>query len=143
VIPDLRSYPNGTEMDVHGKKISAYLNHHGESHRKRVSAVISNRSASADILSNTMFILEERITDKAGKCAHLTGQRPLWLALFNDYWLTDLHTYKYALSRLSLEHPFDKILLVRGNGKVEALYDVEAAPPSEEQQAITVTPGGR
>jgi hypothetical protein len=40
---------------------------------------------------------------------------------FNDYWLAAIDTYKYALSLLSLDHAFQKILIIAGDGSVEHL----------------------
>jgi hypothetical protein len=58
---------------------------------------------------------------KAEKCKHLVTRGPLWLALLNDYWLTGADTYRYALSMLSVKHPFDKILIVDNNGTVDEI----------------------
>lgn len=89
---------------------------------EKVMAVIEHRGAGASrhILTNAWCILEGRIVDKTQKCAHLT-HRPLWLALLNDYFLADAETYRAALSRISRHHPFDRILVVSGDGAVEAL----------------------
>lgn len=121
LIADLASFPSDQPIELHGNTITPYLNHHGAPGYKKISAVITHRSASPDILSNTQYILEDRICVKGEKCVHITG--PVWLALLNDYFLTNLHTYKYALSFLALAHPFEKILLVGSDGTVEVLYE--------------------
>jgi hypothetical protein len=127
-IGDLASLQEDRKIEINGNKITVYLNHHGQTDLKKVSAAFMNRSSNPNILTNVTQILEDRITTKAKKCAHLNDGRLLWLALLNDYWLTDANTYRYALSRMSLEHPFQKILLVGGDGSVEPLYDDKSRP---------------
>jgi hypothetical protein len=121
-IADLASLETDRKIQINCNNITIYLNHHGEAHFKKVSAAFSNRSSNPDILSNVTQILEDRIATKAKKCDHLRTRAPIWLALLNDYWLTDADTYRYAISRLSLEHPFEKILLVNGDRSVNPLY---------------------
>ena len=84
---------------------------------------VNNSLEVARILSNVTQILEDRIVTKAKKCDHLRGSAPIWLALFNDYWLTEADTYRLALSRMALEHPFQKILLVNGDKSVDPLFE--------------------
>ena len=36
----------------------------------------------------------------------------------HDYWLEDSETYRQAIEALSISHPFEKILLISGNGSV-------------------------
>ena len=82
-----------------------------------------NRSSNSNMLANVTQILEDRILTKARKCLHLDRTRRIWLALLNDYWLTEADTYLYALMQMSLEHQFQKILLVNGDGSVHLLYE--------------------
>jgi hypothetical protein len=74
------------------------------------------------ISSNVEFILSDRIHEKAVKCLKVT-HRPLWLALFNDYWLAEPDSYRVAMRHYSAQHPFEKILLVLGNGEVHSIYE--------------------
>jgi hypothetical protein len=122
-IADLASLETDRKIQVSGNNITICLNRHGETHFKKVSAAFLNRSSNPDILSNVTQILEDRITTKAKKCGAFRSAGPIWLALLNDYWLTDADTYRYALSRLSLEHPFEKILLVDVDRSVKPLYE--------------------
>ena len=122
-IANLASLETDRRIQIHGNSITIYLNHHGEMGFKKVSAAFMNRSSNPDILSNVTQILEDRITTKAKKCGHLRGIAPIWLALFNDYWLTEADTYRFALSRVTLEHPFQKILLVNGDKSVDPLFE--------------------
>jgi hypothetical protein len=122
-IADLQSLQIEHKIQINGNAITVFLEHHGETQLKKVSAIFMNRSSSPDILSNATKILEDRIVTKTKKCLHLLSRSPMWLALFNDYWLTDADTYRSALSRLTLQHPFQKILLVNGDGSVHNLYE--------------------
>ena len=122
-VSDLSSLQEDRKIEINGNKITIYLNRHGQTDLKKVTAAFMNRSSNPNILANVTQILEDRITTKARKCAHLNDGGPVWLALLNDYWLTDADTYRHALLRMSLEHPFQKILLVAGDGSVEPLYD--------------------
>lgn len=89
---------------------------------KKVVGIIMNANSSPDILRNAWDILEDRIIDKASKCRSLAFSGPKWLALLNDYWLADNETYRQAIESLSADHPFEKILLVSGNGSVSVLH---------------------
>jgi hypothetical protein len=125
-VGDLTVLNQDRKMEVNGNEITIFINWHGQSDFKKVSAVFMNRSSNPNILSNVMQILEDRIVTKARKCINLVANGPVWLALFNDYWLTDADTYRYALSKMSLEHSFKKILLVSGDSSVKPLYDEES-----------------
>jgi hypothetical protein len=120
---DLASLATEREVLICGNSITIFLNRHGEppTRFKKVSAIVHHRSASADILANTTRILEERIKVKAEKCWRLKHGGALWLALRNNYWLSDPETYEQALSSLSLVHPFSRILLVNDDGSVVSL----------------------
>lgn len=122
-IANLESLQTDRKIQINGNAITIYLNHHGEPHHKKVSAVFINRSSNPDVLLNVTQILEDRIATKTRKCGHIRSRGPIWLALLNDYWLTDADTYRYALSRLSLQHPFQRILLVKGDRSVDTLYE--------------------
>jgi hypothetical protein len=111
------------KIEVNGNKITIYLNQHGEPGYDKVSGAFGHRSSKPNILTNVMQILQGRITTKATKCLHLSGANPIWLALFNDYWLTEADTYRYALTQMSIEHRFQKILLVGGDRSVETLCE--------------------
>ena len=118
-LSDSEFFTTATEIEIHGNPIAISRNHHGEAHCKKLVAMFPHRHSNPDILSNTWQILEDRINVKAKKCAALVGRKPLWLALFDDYWLTDAHAYKYALSSFSPMHSFEKILVVDGHRRVD------------------------
>lgn len=62
-----------------------------------------------------------KIAVKTTKCSSLPFVGPKWLALLNDYWLADNDTYQQAFDSFSVDHPFQKIVLVSGNGSVSVL----------------------
>jgi hypothetical protein len=117
-----RTFPRQHHLQIHDNPISIYLDHHDDPVQKKVTISFMHRNAVADVGANTRYILKERVETKAVKCSHLIARGPLWLALLNDYWLTDADTYRYALSLLSLQHPFAKILIVSGSGIVDTIF---------------------
>ena len=90
---------------------------------KKVVGIVTNANSSPDILRNAWGILEDRIVVKASKCGSLAFAGPKWLALLNDYWLADNETYQQAIELFSVDHPFEKILLVSGNSSVAVLHE--------------------
>jgi hypothetical protein len=108
-------------IEINGNEITLWLDYHGQTNFDKVSAVIANCNSSPNILSNVISILANRIATKANKYLHLQKRGSIWLALLNDYWPADADTYRQALLRLTLDHPFQKILIVGGNGSVEHL----------------------
>lgn len=102
----------GNEINV---RIVAYQGRDDE----KIHGVVAHRNSSPDILRNALSTLADRVAVKAAKCQSLTG--PVWLALLNDYWLADAGTYRQALEMHAPAHPFEKILLVMGNGAVTEL----------------------
>lgn len=114
----------GTEVSevVLGNRIAIHVAADDRPSDKKVVGIIMNQKSSSDILQNAWSILENRIVVKAEKCRSLAFDGPKWLALFNDYWLADDDTYQQAMGAFSLNHPFEKILLVSGNRSVSVLY---------------------
>jgi len=115
--------PNRVErkISIRGNYIEIYLDEAEGTESKKIWAAIIHRSSSPDIIKNVTYILEDRISVKAKKCAKLNFDGPVWLALLNDYFLTDVDTYRFALKSISIEHPFEKILLVSEAGSVDIL----------------------
>jgi hypothetical protein len=118
---NILTFPRHYHLQINDNPVSIYLDYHGDPQQKKVTVGFMHRNAVADVRANTRHILEERIKVKAAKCKHLVARGPLWLALLNDYWLTDADTYRYALPLLSLKHPFQKILIVSGSGVVDEI----------------------
>jgi hypothetical protein len=116
---------DGTELEeqICENKILLWLTRHGDPARyKKVSAVISNRNSDPDILRNASYTLEDRIITKSKKCIAVKT-KPIWLALFNDYWLADAETYNLVMASISADHAFEKILMVSGDGSIAVLYE--------------------
>ena len=111
------------EKEILGNQITIHLIPADRPSGKKVVGLIANQKSNVDILANAKNILADRITVKTGKCHSLNFSGPIWLALFNDYWLANADTYRQALDQLSLNHQFEKILLVEGNRIVRTLYD--------------------
>ncbi|HZC56907.1 MAG TPA: hypothetical protein VE396_12835 [Xanthobacteraceae bacterium] len=111
------------KMEICGNDVSLWIDRHGDPQYKKVSAVISNRHSSPDILQNATYALDDRITTKSKKKCLSIKTRPIWLGLFNDYWLAEAHTYIMAMKRISTTHCFDRILMVSGDKSVSILYD--------------------
>jgi hypothetical protein len=124
------------EREILGNKITIHLIPEGRPSGKKVVGAVKNEKSSADILVNATAILVDRIGVKTLKCQSLKSGVPLWLVLYNDYWLADIDTYKQAVQKLSIEHPFEQILIVSGDKSVTALdkkhnqyFQADAAEP--------------
>jgi len=115
--------PNKQDLEINQNKVEIHLTLGDEPSGKKVIGVVPNQNSSPKIFSNVLYILSERIKDKVKKCRSI-AHRPLWLALFNDYWLAEPNTYELAMKKLSITHPFDKICLVLGSKEVHTLYEI-------------------
>ncbi len=114
--------PNKQAIEINKNRVKIQLILGDRPSGKKVVGVVPNQNSSPDILANVLYILSERINDKVTKCRDIV-HRPLWLALFNDYWLAELDTYELAMKKLSVTHQFDKICLVQGSKEVHTLYE--------------------
>lgn len=115
-----RSPVKGTKHEhmVDGERITVSVIDKRPSGQKIVGFVF-NKNSSADIGLNVRLILSDRIITKNQICADM--QKPVWLALFNDYWIADEASYISAYQQLDIEHCFEKVFLVTGNGTVTEL----------------------
>lgn len=114
--------PNEQVIEIYQNKVKVRLISGDRQSGKKIIGIVPNRNSSPDILANVQYILSERINDKVKKCSKVE-HRPLWLALFNDYWLAEPDTYELAMNNLSIKNPFEKICLVLGNKEVHNLYE--------------------
>ena len=114
------------EENVLGNQIGINLSSYSDPDNRKVNAAVSNRKSDPHITSNARMILEERIVTKTKKCNSFVLKGPVWLALFNDYFLADDETYKQAIGQMSCSHVFDRIFLISGSGSVATLYDKAA-----------------
>ncbi len=118
-LQDFQSFPRKRHVQFHDNPIAIYLDEQVDPLAQKIT--IGFIGSAADLGVNTRHILKDRIETKAAKCGHLSERGPLWLALFNNYWLTDADTYRFALSMLSVQHPFAKILIVSDQGAVDTI----------------------
>jgi hypothetical protein len=86
---------------------------------KRIVGLVGNENSSPDVGLNARLLLEDRIATKHEICKGLAG--PIWLALLNDYWLADADSYQLAMRKLTMQHCFERIFLVRADGCVSEL----------------------
>ena len=126
------------ERELLGNTITIHLIPEDRPSGKKVVGAVKNEKSSADILANAIAILADRITVKTQKCKPLKSGEPYWLVLFNDYWLADIDTYRQAMAKLSVEHTFEKILIVSGDRTVTMLNEkhnkrlqIDAASPRD------------
>ncbi|MBC8391234.1 MAG: hypothetical protein H8E17_01525 [Deltaproteobacteria bacterium] len=114
--------PNKQVLENNQNKVKIQLILGDRPSGKKVVGIVPNQNSNSDILANVLYILSERINDKVTKCRDIV-HRPLWLALFNDYWLAEPETYELAMKKLSVTHSFNKICLVLGCKEVHTLYE--------------------
>jgi hypothetical protein len=97
--------------------------HYSLTHRasgKKIVGLVANSLASSDILENARVALDRCLAAKNISCQSLP-YRPLWLALWNDYWLASESTVAEAMKLSRVSHPFDAVLLISGNGGVRCI----------------------
>jgi hypothetical protein len=114
------------KTSIRGNNIEIYLDESDGNESKRIFAAVAHRTSSPNIVKNVLYILEDRIRVKGQKCAKLTFDGPIWLALLNEYFPSDVGTYRFAMKSVLVEHPFEKILLVSDDGSVIVLQDSHA-----------------
>lgn len=123
----MASIKQGSESDeiviIQGNEIRLHVVQGELPSGKRIVGVVANRNSSANISENSEFILRQRIGEKTKTCANIE-HRPLWLALYNDYWLADIGSYQQALKNISMEHPFERIFLIDGRKKVYKINEI-------------------
>lgn len=90
---------------------------------KKVVGIIENTNADPHILTNAKIIIDNRISIKEKKCEALQFKGPRWLALLNQYWLSDIETYKQAIGSSCIKHNFEKIFLILDTGEVVILFE--------------------
>ena len=111
------------EIKIAGEKVSVSVIPNCDHSQKKIVGLIVNKNSDPHILSNAEVILTDRIKEKQEKCKKIPHDGPIWLALFNDYWLADYETYAQAIRNINLEHEFKKIFLVLDAGIVHQIYE--------------------
>ena len=84
---------------------------------------VCGSNASRNIFENAWIMMEERILTKAKKCSSLPLDHPKWLVLLNDYSLADVACYQQAIRAFSVDHSFEKILMVSRDRSVAILQE--------------------
>ena len=112
--------PYSCSLEIRENPIAIYVDYHGNTSLPKVETY--SISGGADLGENARRILRGRIEDKQKKCQAAFAAGPVWLALFNHYWLADFETYRYALSHLDTSHKFDAIVIISERGEVDPIY---------------------
>ena len=110
------------EIKIAGEKVNVSVVPNHDYSQKKIASIIVNKNSDPHILSNAEVILADRIKEKQEKCKKIQQDGPIWLALFNDYWLADHETYAQAIRNISFKHEFKKIFLVLDTGLVHQIY---------------------
>lgn len=108
------------EIEINGNKVRVHIIKGERPSGKKILGIIANKNSSSNISDNARYILGQRLEEKTRKCAKVK-HRPLWLALFNDYWLAEPGSYQKAIKESSVEHPFERIFLVDGGKHVHEI----------------------
>lgn len=90
---------------------------------KVIVGAVFNRLSTPNIGFNAATILRERIESKSKIMRSAAPGQVCWLALLNDYTLADADTYRGVLRGTPMDHPFERVLLIRPDGRVEDLLD--------------------
>jgi len=106
-----------SDVEIEGNLISICVYDGDRESGKKVIGAVSNRYSSADIGKNTKRLLRDRILSKTKKCLPISGI-DYWLALYNDYWIADIESYRNAYKQIDIQHNFKKIFIVNGHGEV-------------------------
>ncbi len=108
--------------NIRGSDVRITLREGERPSEKKVVGIILNRNANPDLSLNVASILYGRISKKSSKCSNIK-HRPLWLALYNNFFITDPIDYKNVMNNYSGDHQFEKIYLVSHNMDVDVLYE--------------------
>ncbi|MGR5144752.1 hypothetical protein ACQKPX_24180 [Photobacterium sp. DNB23_23_1] len=112
---------NKLEKLFFGNNISITILSEWPTGESKVGVAISNKYSSSNIVENVKKMLTERIETKNKKRVVRPTTTEYWLALYNDYWVANAETYQLAYQSDSIEHGFDKVLIVDGNRQVFVL----------------------
>jgi hypothetical protein len=115
------SVGNKYSLKVLGHRVDITIIPNRSYSEKKIAGIIVNDNSIPHILSNAEAILADRIQDKVEKCKNIPHKGKKWLALLNDYYLADNDTYSQAIKNISVEHNFEKIYLILGDGSVNKL----------------------
>jgi len=118
ILDMVKNNSTSNEIEVFQNRISINVYDRPGKRHKKVAAAITNRYSSANILENAHQILKDRIETKNNKISITKNTNEYWLALFNDYWIADMETYKNAYQSMKGSHRFSRIYIVNGGAEV-------------------------
>ena len=96
----------------------------------RFDFAIFNVDVSADIGQNVTYSLRDRIAAKADLPSRQHSGDEYWLCMLNEIWLAHTHSLQLTFSELGINHRYDRVYIVRGNGEVHRLIDSTGCDPS-------------
>ncbi len=102
------------QLNIEGNEISIQISSDDGGSGNVTSVTMPRPLPHYDVQTTAWCALEERIRAKAEKCRPLKFQGPIWLAFC--YRLADIETYRRAMTMFSVDHPFEKILLISRDG---------------------------
>ena len=111
------------EVIIANEKVDISVVQHGGVSIKKIGGRICNKNQNPYLLNidlNAEVILAGRIRDKQKKCEKIKG--PIWLALYNDYWLADNKSYVKTINNIGIKHRFDKIFVIQKTGQVHQIH---------------------
>ncbi len=111
-----------SSFEINGNRVKTNYIRGERPSGKKVVGGVANKNSSPHMSSNVEYILYDRIQEKTVKCSQVR-HRPLWLALFNDYWLAEPDSYRSAMRQYSEQHPFDRIYVISGNRGVDLIHE--------------------
>jgi hypothetical protein len=109
------------QLNIEGNEISIQISSDGGGSGNVTSVAMSASLPCFNVQETAWCALQERITAKAEKCRSLKFKNPIWLALYDYYLLADVETYLWAMTKFSVDHPFEKILIISRDGSVGEL----------------------
>jgi hypothetical protein len=118
----LSSSDSTRNLRIEGNEISIEIRSHSDGPGYIAGVATSSSLPFYDVQTTAWCALEERIRAKAEKCRSLKFKGPVWLALFDRYRLADVDTHRRAMNKLSVDHPFEKILVISHDGSVDELF---------------------
>ena len=93
-----------------------------DSLHKKITGIVGNKNSSCNITNDSIVILANRIREKQEKCKKIKHDGPVWLALYNEYWLASHETYVQAIKDVCVKHDFERIYLVMDTGVTHQLF---------------------
>ncbi len=110
---------------IAGEEVTIKSIIHGSQTRMKVLGAVGSKRPIMDIQLHTDSILAQIIHEKELKTKIINGQKwkgTKWLAILNNYILSDPKNYKRAFAELGVKHSFAKIFLIYDKGEVAEIF---------------------